>query len=85
MGSTIEHPEMTPQRFYLICERREDGGLRIECPEVLGLALSSDDPHAVMRDVIPAIDAIMRHNRRAAAKGFKELLENSGFMHPDDI
>ena len=53
---------MTPQRFYLIAERREDGGLRITCPEVPGLVLSGADPHAVMRDVVPAIDALMRRN-----------------------
>ena len=59
---TQEHPEMMPVRFYLIAERRDDGGLRITSPEVPGLVLSHKDPHAVMRDVIPAIDALMRHN-----------------------
>lgn len=62
MGSTIEHPEMTPRRFYLIAERREDGGLRVTSPEVPGLILSGADPHSVMRDVVPAIDALMRRN-----------------------
>ena len=55
---------LSPSRFYLICERRDDGGLRVSCPEVPGLALSHADPEKVMRDVIPAIDAIERHNRK---------------------
>jgi hypothetical protein len=56
---------LSPPRFYLICERRDDGGLRLSCPEVPGLVLSHADPDAVMRDVMPAIDKITRHNRRA--------------------
>jgi hypothetical protein len=52
-----------PDRFYLIAERREDGGLRITSPEVPGLILSHADPAKVMADVLPAIDALMRHNR----------------------
>lgn len=55
---------ISPPRFYLICERREDGGLRVSCPEVPGLGLSHADPEKVMRDVIPAINAIERHNRK---------------------
>jgi hypothetical protein len=55
---------VSPARFYLICERREDGGLRVICPEVPGLALSHADPDKVMRDVMPAINAIERHNRK---------------------
>ena len=59
---------VSPPRFYLICERRDDGGLRLTCPEVPGLVLSHADPDAVMRDVMTAIDAIERHNRRRAAQ-----------------
>jgi hypothetical protein len=55
---------ISPARFYLICERREDGGLRVSCPEVPGLVLSHADPEKVMRDVIPAIDRIERYNRK---------------------
>lgn len=59
----------SPMRFYLICERRDDGGLRVTCPEVPGLVLSHADPEAVMRDVISAIDALERHNgKRRGAK-----------------
>jgi hypothetical protein len=36
----------------------------VSCPEVPGLALSNGDPEKVMRDVIPAIDAIERRNRK---------------------
>lgn len=54
----------SPDRFYLICERRDDGGLRVTCPEVPGLVLSHKDPHAVMRDVMTAVDVITRHNKR---------------------
>lgn len=63
---------LTPKRFYLICERRVDGGLRIECPEVTGLVVSSKDPHAAMRDVIPAINTIMRHNAEKAESERKD-------------
>lgn len=54
----------SPDRFQLYCERREDGGLRVESPDVVGLVLSHIDPEAVMRDVMPAIDALMRHNHK---------------------
>ena len=55
---------LSPSRFDLICERRDDGGLRVSCREVPGGCLSLADPGNVMRDVIPAIDAIERHNRK---------------------
>jgi predicted RNase H-like HicB family nuclease len=53
---------LMPERFYLICERRSDGGLRVSSPEIPGLILSSDDPEAVMRNVVPAIEALTKHN-----------------------
>jgi exopolysaccharide production protein ExoY len=37
--------------------RRDDGGLRAYCGEVLGFFLSGIDRHAVMNDVIPALEA----------------------------
>jgi hypothetical protein len=52
----------TPDKFTLQCERREDGGLRIWSDDVPGLILSGLKPRDVMRDVIPAIDALTRHN-----------------------
>lgn len=50
----------SPQRFYLICERREDGGLRVTSPEIPGLVLSGADPREVLRDTAPAIDFLWR-------------------------
>ena len=58
----------SPDRFYLICERREDGGLRITSPEIPGLVLSHPNPDTVMLDVIPAIDAITRHYKSIAER-----------------
>lgn len=52
----------SPDKFTLNCERREDGGLRITSPEVPGLVLSHHDIHLVMRDVMSAIDVLMKHN-----------------------
>jgi len=52
----------TPRTFTLECERRDDGGLRMTCPQVPGLILSSDNMLAVFADAARAIDAIMRHN-----------------------
>jgi hypothetical protein len=65
--SCYGHPEtcgcaVPLERFTLVCERREDGGLRVSSPDVLGLILSHRDPHAVMADVLPAISALVRHN-----------------------
>lgn len=41
---------------------REDGGLRVSSPDMPGLILSGEDRDAVMRQVIPAIDAIREHS-----------------------
>ena len=46
----------------LFSQDREDGGLRIESPDVPGLFLSNKDPAAVLRDLIPAIKLLMREN-----------------------
>lgn len=62
LAEMLEGPR-TPKRFYLVAERREDGGLRITSPEVPGLVLSGEDPAEVMADVLPAIDALLRHNQ----------------------
>jgi len=53
---------VTPAKFTLACERREDGGLRITCPEVPGLILSGRDPAAVMQDVLKGLDVIAYNN-----------------------
>lgn len=43
-------------------EKRDDGGLRAFCDDVPGFYLSGADPRAVLRDVVPAIEALMRRN-----------------------
>ena len=58
----------TPERFTLVCERRDDGGLRITCPDVPGFMLSGADVRAVLRDVAPAMHAIVMHNAQSARK-----------------
>lgn len=40
-------------------ERRSDGGLRVWSDDIPGLVLSNRDPHKVMADIVPAIEAIL--------------------------
>ena len=57
----IEHRQFATKvtvRFV----KREDGGLRAYCDEVDGFFLSGADPRAVMRDVIPAIELLLKVN-----------------------
>lgn len=42
--------------------KRDDGGLRALCDAVPGFYLSGRDPRAVMRDVVPAIERLFKHN-----------------------
>lgn len=42
--------------------RRDDGGLQAHCDSVSGFYLSGRDPSAVYRDVIPALEMLVRHN-----------------------
>lgn len=49
--------------------RREDGGLRAFCDGVPGFFLSGADPRAVMRDVIPALEQLVRKERRHDRRG----------------
>lgn len=41
---------------------RDDGGLQALCDAIPGFYLSGADPAAVVRDVIPAIEALVEHN-----------------------
>ena len=41
---------------------RDDGGLQAVCDAIPGFYLSGADPAAVLRDVIPAIEALVEHN-----------------------
>lgn len=62
--------------------RRDDGGLRAYCSEVPGFFLSSVDRQAVMRDVIPALELLLKGNFNVTAQvsplgyGIYELTEN---------
>ena len=42
--------------------RREDGGLQAICDAIPGFYLSGSDKSAVYRDVIPALEALVKHN-----------------------
>jgi hypothetical protein len=42
--------------------KRDDGGLRAFCDAVPGFYLSGKDPRAVLRDVVPAIERLFKHN-----------------------
>lgn len=53
---------MLPKKFSLICETRDDGGLRVRCDEIPGLILSAADPHAVLRDIAEAVRMLTTHN-----------------------
>lgn len=57
---------VTPPRFTLQCERREDGGIRVTCPEVSGLILSGNDVRSVLGNVAPALHQLMLHMQQAA-------------------
>lgn len=50
--------------------KRDDGGLQARCDEVPGFCLSGADPSAVYRDVVPALEALVRHNLDIAVKAF---------------
>ena len=54
----------SPDKFTLVCERRDDGGLRVTSPELPGLVLSHHDIHKLMSDVMPAIDMLVKSNER---------------------
>lgn len=70
--------------------RRDDGGLQAFCDEIKGFYLSGGDPRAVMRDVIPAMEVLVRHNLDIAVKvsplghGLFQLTEQSG-PRPDGV
>lgn len=48
--------------------RRDDGGLQASCEGVKGFYLSGGDPRAVMRDVVPALEALVKANYEIAVK-----------------
>ena len=50
-----------PKKFSLICETRDDGGLRVRCDEIPGLILSAADPYAVLRDIAEAVLILTTH------------------------
>lgn len=50
--------------------KREDGGLQAVCDAVPGFYLSGIDASAVYRDVIPAIETLLRKNCDLAVKVF---------------
>jgi hypothetical protein len=64
--------------------RRDDGGLRAYCSEVPGFFLSSIDRRAVMHDVIPALELLLKANFNLLVQvsplgyGIYELIEHSG-------
>jgi len=71
--------------------RREDGGLQATCESVPGFYLSGADKSAVYRDVIPALEALVRHNLDIAVEvyplkpGFYAMVErDSPVMIPDE-
>lgn len=63
--------------------KRDDGGLRAYCDAVPGFYLSGIDRRAVMRDVVPALKALMRTNFDIDVEvsplgyGIYQLLENA--------
>ena len=50
-------------KVVVTCKRRDDGGLQVWSEDVPGLLLSGPDPDAVLEDVIPALEALFKHNR----------------------
>jgi hypothetical protein len=56
--------EDRPYKHYITVRfvKRDDGGLRAFCDDVPGFHLSGADPRAVLRDVVPAVETLMRRN-----------------------
>lgn len=74
--------------------KRDDGGLVAQCPEVNGFYLSGADRRAVMRDVVPALEALIRRNLGIHVKAhplkygvywFKEQMTGEEAEAPDHI
>jgi hypothetical protein len=65
---------------------REDGGLQAVCDAIPGFYLSGRDPAAVVRDVIPAIEALMEHNLEIKVQVFplKERLGHYEMIERDE-
>ena len=69
--------------------RRDDGGLKAYCSQVPGFFLSSIDRRAVMGDVIPALELLLKRNFKLNAHvsplghGLYELIEHSQHVIPD--
>lgn len=62
----VMNPPPAPEArvITLVIVPREDGGLRVSSPDVRGLILSGDVPSAVLRDVGPALDALIYGNKQ---------------------
>lgn len=76
---------MQRQKKYKVTvrfRRRDDGGLRAYCSEVPGFFLASADKRGLMRDVIPALELLIKRNFNVDAQvsplgyGIFELTEN---------
>lgn len=66
---------------------REDGGLRATSPDVPGLVLSSIDANALLSDVAPAIEHILKVNHGLDVEmrpltEFRDYLVNRGVIPP---
>ena len=76
-------------RVMVRFRRRDDGGLRAYCNEVPGFFLSGADRRAVMHDVIPALELLLKSNFNLNAHvsplgyGIFELIEHSKHVIPD--
>lgn len=73
--------------FAVMFERRENGGLRVWSDDVPGLFLSGADAHAVLSDVVQALETLLEHNlgikaKVAPVRGLKERLEENGIIPP---
>jgi hypothetical protein len=66
----VLNPPPAPQArvVTLVIVPREDGGLRVSSPDMRGLLLSGAVPSAVLRDVGPALDALLYGNRKARGR-----------------
>jgi hypothetical protein len=81
------------QRKYKVTvrfRRRDDGALRAYCSEVPGFFLASADKRALMRDVIPALELLIKRNFNVDARvsplgyGIYELVESTQ-IDPSEI
>lgn len=81
-------------KVTVVFVKRDDGGLQARCDAIPGFYLSGKDPRAVMRDVVPAIESLVRHNQgidvdvfplKNAVYELRERMQQASDAIPDQL